>query len=90
MKVFIDRYLRKILMRGLTDGILAGDGLWLAVGVGAWVLRLLLTKPDPPVVVEQLRQGESIVVTNLGPTPRGRAAKKAARRSAETASTPPQ
>ncbi len=63
----IDRLLRHALRRGLRDGLLAGDGLWITLGAVAWLARFLMKRSEREVVREELREGETIVVTNLGP-----------------------
>lgn len=87
MNSLVDRVTRAALRRGIRDGLLAGDGKWLALGALAWLVRYLMKTREPEVVVEKLAVGESLVVTNLGPQ-RGRKAKKqsAARVTATTAS----
>lgn len=80
MKGWIDRRLRQILRRGVRDGLLAGDGLWLALGAFAWLGRFLLKTREPEVVREKLAIGQTIVVTNLGP-PLSRRQRRKARRA---------
>ncbi|HLI44269.1 MAG TPA: hypothetical protein VKU92_07345, partial [Acidimicrobiales bacterium] len=58
---------------------LGGDGKWLVAGAGAILVRLLMKRPEQSIVVEQLRPGESLLVTNIGPQS-GRAARRARRR----------
>ena len=84
MNGFIDRVTRSALRRGIRQGLLAGDGKWLAAGAVAWLVRFLSTRREPKVVVERLRVGEAVVVTNLGPQPRGRKARRAARAAAKS------
>ncbi|MGO9197796.1 MAG: hypothetical protein ACLQK4_11810 [Acidimicrobiales bacterium] len=88
MNSFIDRLTRRALRRGLRDGLLAGDGKWIAAGAVAWLVRFLMKQREPEVVVERLRVGEAILVTNIGPPLRGRKARKA-RRAARRASAEP-
>lgn len=76
MKSWLDRATRILLRKGLRRG-LGGDGRWLAVGALAWFVRFLMKKREPEVVRESLRPGETLVVTNLGPPPRGRKARRA-------------
>lgn len=78
MAGLVDRLTRAAVRRGLRQGLFAGDGKWLALGAVAWLVRLLRKRHEPEVVVEQLRRGESILVTNIGPQ-HGRAARKARR-----------
>lgn len=72
MNGFVDRITRTAVRNGLRKGLLAGDGKWLALGSIAWLVRFLAKRPEPETVVEQLRVGESLVVTNLGPAPKRR------------------
>jgi hypothetical protein len=69
---FVDRITRTAVRNGLRKGLLAGDGKWLALGAVAWLVRFLAKKQEPETVVEQLKVGESLVVTNLGPAPKRR------------------
>jgi hypothetical protein len=75
----VDRLTRAALRRGVREGLLGRDGRWLVAGAGALLVRVLMKRPEPSVVVEQLRPGESLLVTNIGPQ-RGRAARRARRR----------
>lgn len=76
MKSWLDRATRSLVRQGLRRG-LGGDGKWLAVGAVAWFVRFLMKKREPAVIAEQLRPGETLVVTNVGPPPRGRKARRA-------------
>lgn len=58
--------------------MLAGDGLWLALGALGWLVRYLRKTHEVEPVVEELKLGESILVTNIGPAPRRREARRAA------------
>jgi hypothetical protein len=71
-----ERTTRTLVRRGIRDGLLGGSGQWLAVGAIAWLARFLRQKPHAKVVVEQLRLGESIVVTHKAAPPFGRKARK--------------
>ncbi|MHB8245365.1 MAG: hypothetical protein ACYDGN_08435 [Acidimicrobiales bacterium] len=79
VKSLIDRLTRAALRRGLRNGLLAGDGKWVAVGAVAWLVRLLMKKKEPDTVVEKLSIGQSIVVTNLGPRLKGRGTRRGTR-----------
>ena len=58
--------------------------MWLSIGAIAWLLRFLSKRASPRVSVEQLRLGESLIVSHVPAPPRGRRAKKkAARKAAE-------
>jgi len=78
----LDRISRRIVRRGLRQGLLEGSSLWLVAGVLAWLFRLLTTPERPRVVREQIALGESILVTHVPAEPTRRAARRAARRGA--------
>ena len=64
----LDRLLRAAVRRGFQRGAGEGSGLWLAVGVaavGVRVLRRLLRPPAGTVLSEELRPGETLVITHL-------------------------
>jgi hypothetical protein len=65
----LDRLLGRALRHGFRRGLGDGSGPWLAVGVAALGVRLLrrLTRPQPTVIREELRPGETIVVAHLAP-----------------------
>lgn len=67
MRERLDSLLRKLVRQGLRRGLVAGDGKWLVFGAVAWLVRFLMKKREPEVVTEELRVGESLVVTNVGP-----------------------
>ncbi len=72
----VDRLTRAAVRRGLRDGLMAGDGRWLAAGAFAWLVRFLMKRHEPEVVTERLRPGESLLVTNLGRPPRRRKSRR--------------
>lgn len=80
MKSLLDRLTRTLVRRGFREGLLKGNTAWLAAGAAAWLVRYLMKKREPEVIVERLAPGERIVVENLGPQ-HGRAARKARRAS---------
>jgi hypothetical protein len=84
VRSFLDRWARQLIRRGLRAGLIEGSNVWLSIGAVAWLLRFLSRREAPQVSVEQLRLGESVVVTHV-PAPPGtkRARKKAARKAAE-------
>jgi hypothetical protein len=84
----IDRLTRAAVRKGVRQGLLAGDGKWLAAGAVAWLVRFLMKKNEPGVVVERLKPGETIVVTNIGPQ-RGRKARRAKREGTAVRSPEP-
>ncbi len=72
----LQRVTKDLVSKGFKRGVVEGNGLWLVVGALALVVRVV-SKPEPPkVVTEQLRLGESIVVTHLPPPPSRRKARK--------------
>lgn len=81
MASLFERTTRTLVRRGIRDGLIGGNGRWLAVGAAAWLVRLLRRKPDRSVVVEKLRMGESIVVTHRPAPPFGRKARKLDRKT---------
>ncbi|HVC25549.1 MAG TPA: hypothetical protein VND23_07320 [Acidimicrobiales bacterium] len=82
MFALLDRISRRIVRRGLRQGLLEGSSLWLVAGTVAWLFRLLTTPESPRVVRERIAVGESIVVTHLPAPPTVRAARRATRRAA--------
>lgn len=64
------------MRRAMREGVMRGSVTWIGLGGAAWLVRLLLRKPEPEVVVERLAPGERIVVENIGPQ-RGRRARRA-------------
>jgi hypothetical protein len=72
----IERITRKLVRRGIRDGLLAGNGIWVAVGAVAWLVRFLRRRPAPGVVTERIKPGESILVTSVPAPPFGRRARK--------------
>jgi hypothetical protein len=79
----LDRISRRLMHRGLRQGLLEGSALWLVVGAAAWLVRLLVTPEPPKVVSEQLALGESVIVTHLPPGPTRRQARRAAGRTGD-------
>jgi hypothetical protein len=73
-----------IRRRAVQDGLLGGDGRWLAIGAVVWGLTLARRAwhREPEVVYRtKLRPGESVVVSTARPTPERRG-RRARRRSA--------
>ena len=86
MRRYLDRWARQLVRRGVRSGLIEGSNLWLSIGAIAWLFRLLSKRPSPQVSVEQLRLGESVIVSHVPAPPRSRRAKrKAARKAAELA-----
>lgn len=69
------RLIRRLIRTGLRRGILEGSVPWVAVAAFAGLVQLLLRAEKPKVVTEELRIGESILVTHVP----GPSAKSAAR-----------
>jgi hypothetical protein len=81
---YLDRWARELIRRGIRSGLIEGSNVWLSIGAITWLLRFLARKPSPMVSVEQLRLGESIVVSHVAAPARSRRAKRrAARRQAK-------
>ncbi len=84
MRNYLDRWARQLIKRGIRSGLIEGSNVWLSIGAITWLLRFLARKPSPMVSVEELRLGESVVVSHVPAPPRSRRAKrKAARKAAE-------
>jgi hypothetical protein len=84
---YFERLTRNLVRRGIRDGLLGGNGIWLALGAAAWLVRWLARTPSQRVVVEKLQVGETLVVTSVPPPPFGRKARKlekAERKNART------
>jgi len=59
-----------LVRRGLRQGLLGGENIWLVVGAGALALRLAfraLRKHEDVVFSEKLRVGETLVITHRPP-----------------------
>ena len=65
----------RLMRRGLRRGLVEGSVAWLVIGAAAGVVRYV-TRPEPPLVArENLRLGESVLVTHVpasGDRPRRR------------------
>jgi hypothetical protein len=66
----LDTLARRLMRRGLRQGLIEGSGAWIAIGAISWLVRLLLRPQAPRVVREDLRLGESIVVRHVVPPAR--------------------
>jgi hypothetical protein len=75
----IERLTRNLVRKGIRDGLLGGNGMWLALGAGAWLLRFLMHKPSGRVITETIALGETITVSSVPPPPVGRTARKLAK-----------
>jgi len=84
VRSYLDRWARQLVRRGVRSGLIEGSNLWLSIGAIAWLFRFLSKRPSPQVSVEQLRLGESLIVSHVPAPPRSRRArKKAARKAAK-------
>lgn len=79
MRRLLQRVTRDLVRRGVRDGLLGGNGVWLAVGAAAWLVRFLSRSPAQRVVRERIRVGETITVTSTPAPPFGRKARRLAR-----------
>jgi hypothetical protein len=79
MAGLIERLTRNLVRRGIRDGLLGGNGMWLALGAGAWLVRFLMHKQSGRVITETIALGETITVTSVPAPPVGRKARKLAK-----------
>lgn len=77
MAGFADVLTRRLVRKGLRQGLMEGSSLWLVVGALAWLFRLLTRREQPLVMREELRLGESIVVTHRAAPERRRGTRRA-------------
>lgn len=82
VRSYLDRWARQLVRRGIRSGLIEGSNLWLSIGAIAWLLRFLARRPSPQVSVEQLRLGESLIVSHVPAPPRSRRARRKAAREA--------
>ena len=55
----------RLMRRGLRRGLVEGSVAWIVIGAAAGVVRYV-TRPEPPLVArENLRLGESVLVTHV-------------------------
>ncbi len=85
MRRLLERAARDLVRRGIRDGLLGGNGIWLALGAVAWLLRWLSRTPTQHVVRETIRVGETITITSQPAPPFGRKARKLAKTEKEAA-----
>jgi len=84
VRSFLDRWTRQLVRRGIRAGLIEGSNIWLSIGAIAWLFRFLTRRQPARVSVENLRLGESVLVTHVAAPPRGRRARrKAARKAAK-------
>jgi hypothetical protein len=76
LRKLIDPLVRRLFRNGIRQGLAQGSSIWLAVALVAGVIRLMTRPEEPRVIREELRAGETIVVTHrpgpLSPTRRER------------------
>ncbi len=84
----LDTISRRVMRRGLRQGLLEGSSIWLIAGALAWLFRLLTRAEEPKVVREDVALGESIIVTHVSPPPTKRQQRKALRGSAGSPPSP--
>jgi hypothetical protein len=78
VRSYIDRWVRQLVRRGIRSGLIEGSNLWLSIGALAWLFRFLTRKSPPQISVENLRLGESVLVSHVPAPPRSRRARKKA------------
>ncbi|MHB8681076.1 MAG: hypothetical protein ACYDA2_03135 [Acidimicrobiales bacterium] len=62
----MDRLLATLVTRAFRRG-LAGEPLWIAVGVAAWVVRRSRNRRDDVVWSGRVEPGQRLLVTTLAP-----------------------
>lgn len=78
MRERVKRLAGKLSRKGLRRGVTEGSNLWLALGAVALLVRVLAQQDKPRRATEELRVGESVVVSHLPPPPTRRQARRAA------------
>lgn len=63
----MDRLLATIVVRAMRRGM-RGEPLWLAVGVGAWLVRRARKRGDEKVWSGRIEPGERLLITSVDPT----------------------
>jgi hypothetical protein len=79
VRSLLERLARNLVRRGIRDGLLGGNGIWLALGASAWLVRWLSRSPAQRVLTESIRVGETITITSVPAPPYGRNARKLAK-----------
>jgi hypothetical protein len=79
MRERIKRLADKLSRKGLRRGVTEGSNLWLALGAVGLLVRVLAQQDKPRKVTEELRVGQSIVVSHLPAPPTRRETRRAAR-----------
>lgn len=62
----MDRLLGTLISRVLRRG-LRGEPVWLAVGVGAWLLRRARQGTDAPIWSGRVSPGDRLVISTIDP-----------------------
>src|ERR1700689_5380362 len=65
----VDNLARRIVRRGFRRGLIEGSSIWLVAGALAWLVRIVVRPEAPKMTREDLRVGESIIVTHLPAPP---------------------
>jgi hypothetical protein len=81
---YLDNWARQLVRRGLRSGLIEGSNVWLSVGAIAWLFRFLSRRPSPQVNFEELRLGESLIVSHVPAPPHNRRARRKAARKADS------
>jgi len=67
------------MRHGLRRGLVEGSVVWILVGAAAWVVHYV-TRPETPLVArENLRLGDSLIVTHLPGAEAGRRGRRRGR-----------
>lgn len=61
----VDRALKELIGRSFKRGR-AGEPIWIAVGIAAWLVARSRRKENPVVWSGQLREGDRLVITSRG------------------------
>ncbi len=63
----MDTFLAAVVTRAMRRGM-KGEPLWLAVGVGAWLIRRSRKKGEEKVWSGRLEPGQRLVITSTDPS----------------------
>jgi hypothetical protein len=61
----VDRALKELVTRSFRRGR-AGEPVWIAVGIAAWLVTRSRRKQSPVVWSGQLREGDRLMITSRG------------------------
>jgi hypothetical protein len=67
----------KLWRKGLRRGLWEGSDLWISLAAVAFLARTLVQQDKPKKATEELKVGESLVVTHLPAPPTRRSARRA-------------